>query len=94
MGGFTQPQQKYAGTFENCNIAIFYPINKTFWKFLYISFGSVSTQIFRENGNFKNIFKISQNFGVLKIKFILKDPVDIFDRDKCQSMGYPHKFPT
>ena len=28
MGDFTQPQQKYAGTGENCNIAIavsFYP---------------------------------------------------------------------
>ena len=28
MGDFTQPQQKYAGTVENCNIAIaliFYP---------------------------------------------------------------------
>ena len=33
MCGFTQPQQKYAGTFENCNIviaAIFYPVNKLF----------------------------------------------------------------
>ena len=32
MGDFTQPQQKYAGTGENCNIAIaiiFYPGIKT-----------------------------------------------------------------
>ena len=31
MGEFTQPQQKYAGTGENCNIVIaviFYPVNK------------------------------------------------------------------
>ena len=30
---FIQPQQKYAGTGENCNIliaVIFYPVNKTF----------------------------------------------------------------
>ena len=41
MGDFTQPQQKYAGTGENCNIAIpviFYPVIKTL-------FGYVSTQI-------------------------------------------------
>ena len=36
MGDFTQPQQKYAGTCENCNIAIaiFYPgitISKRFY---------------------------------------------------------------
>ena len=33
MGDFNQPQQKYAGTGENCNIAIpviFYPVIKTF----------------------------------------------------------------
>ena len=32
MGDFTQPQQKYTGTGENCNIAIpviFYPVIKT-----------------------------------------------------------------
>ena len=32
MGDSTQPQQKYAGTGENCNIviaAIFYPVIKT-----------------------------------------------------------------
>ena len=32
MGDFTQPQQKYAGTGENCNIAIpviFYPVIKS-----------------------------------------------------------------
>jgi len=32
MGDFTQPQQKYAGTGENCNIAIpviFHPVIKT-----------------------------------------------------------------
>ena len=32
MGDFTQPQQKYASTSENCNIAIpviFYPVIKT-----------------------------------------------------------------
>ena len=32
MGDFTQPQQKYDGTGENCNIAIpvnFYPVIKT-----------------------------------------------------------------
>ena len=35
MGDFTQPQQKYAGTGENCNIAIaviFYPGIKTLYK--------------------------------------------------------------
>ena len=36
MGDFTQPQQKYAGTGENCNIAnvvIFYPGIKTLCAF-------------------------------------------------------------
>ena len=34
IGDFTQPQQKYAGTGENCNIAIahFLPWNKNFMK--------------------------------------------------------------
>ena len=39
MGDFTQPQQNYAGTGENCNIAIaliYYPGIKTLWKFLCI----------------------------------------------------------
>ena len=39
MGDFTQPQQKYAGTGENCNIAIaviFYPGIKTLQKILCI----------------------------------------------------------
>ena len=33
MGYFTKPQQKYAGTGENCNTAIpviFYPVIKSF----------------------------------------------------------------
>ena len=33
IGDFTQSQQKYAGTEENCNIAIpfiFYPVIKTY----------------------------------------------------------------
>ena len=41
MGDFTQPQQKYAGTGENCNIAIpviFYPVLK-------LLFGCISTQM-------------------------------------------------
>ena len=36
MGDFTQPQQKYAGTGENYNIAIpviVYPVIKTLWNF-------------------------------------------------------------
>ena len=40
MGDFTQPQQKYAGTGENCNIAIpviFYPVIKSLWKLLFVS---------------------------------------------------------
>ena len=39
MGYFTQPQQKYVGTGENCNIAIaviFYPGIKMLLKFLCI----------------------------------------------------------
>ena len=45
MGDFTEPQQKYAGTGENCNIVItviFYQVNKTN-QFLYILFEFVST---------------------------------------------------
>ena len=34
MGDFTQPQQKYAGTGENCNPSHFLSRNKTLWKFL------------------------------------------------------------
>ena len=44
MGDFTQPQQKYAGTGENYNIAIpvfFYPGIKT----LCLLFGYVNTRI-------------------------------------------------
>ena len=35
MGDFTQPQQKYAGTGENCNIAIpvIYPVIKLYENF-------------------------------------------------------------
>ena len=64
MGDFTQPQQKYAGTGENCNIAIpviFYPVRKSLRKLLCISFGCVGTQILnlRAENNFANMLKIS-----------------------------------
>ena len=54
MGDFTQPQQKYAGTGENCKIAIaviFYPGIK-----------SVSTQVLnlRAEINFANMLNIVQ----------------------------------
>ena len=71
MGDFTQPQQKYAGTGENCNIAIpviFYPVIKSLWKLLCLLFGCVSTQILnlRAENNFANMLKIVQKSGNLR----------------------------
>ena len=50
MGGFDQPQQKYAGTSENRIItisAVFYPVNKTLRKLACILLGFISTQILK-----------------------------------------------
>ena len=66
MGDFTQPQQKYAGTGENCNIVIviiFYPIIQTFLIFLCLLFGFVSTQILNM-GTHEDVLDIS-NFVVV-----------------------------
>ena len=68
MGDFTQPQQNYSGTGENCNIeiaVILYSVDETFWNFLFILFGCVCTQIWnlRCQRKFWNIFKISRNLG-------------------------------
>ena len=65
MGDFTQPQQKYAGIAENCNIVIpviFYPVIKTLRKFLCLLKRCVSTQIWnlRAKINFANMLKIVQ----------------------------------
>ena len=68
MGDFTQPQQKYAGTGENCKIAIpviFYPVIKYLCKLLCLLFGCVSTQILnlRAENNFANMLKIVKKSG-------------------------------
>ena len=66
MGDFTQPQKKYAGTGKNCNIVIpviIYPVMKTLRKFLCLSFGCASPQIFNsraKKNNFANMLKIVQ----------------------------------
>ena len=54
MGDSTWPHQKHAGTGENRDIVIaviLYPVNQTFWIFLCILFGLVSTQILDLSAN-------------------------------------------
>ena len=72
MGDFTQPQQKYAGTGENCYIAIaviFYSVIKTLWKLLCLLFGFCHTQILnlRAKFNFANMLEIIQKSGKLRV---------------------------
>ena len=71
MGDFTQPEQKYAGTGENYNIAIpviFYPVIKTLWKFVLIIRLCKHSDIefnHTEN-NFANMLKPDQKSGNLQ----------------------------
>ena len=65
MGDFTQRQQKYTSTGENCDIAIpliFHPV------ILCLLFGCVSTQItnLRAENNFANMLKIVQKSSNLR----------------------------
>ena len=68
MGDFTQPQQKYAGTSENCNIAIpvfFLSSNKNFMKIfvLIIQVCKHSDIQFESTKQFSNMLKIVQKSG-------------------------------
>ena len=65
MGDFSQPQQKYSGTGENCNFAI--PVILFPVMIFVLLLGCVSTQIInlRAENNFENILKIVQKSGNL-----------------------------
>ena len=70
MGDSTQPQQKHAGTGENCNTAIPvipHPVTKTLWKFMCPLVGCASTQISysRAKMNLANTITIVQKFRKL-----------------------------
>ena len=63
--------EKYAGTGENCNIAIpviFYPLIKSFGKLLCLLFECINTQILnlRAGNNFANMLEIVQKSDNLR----------------------------
>ena len=66
VSGFLQQRQKLK--FEKCNFeiaVIFYPVIKTLWTFLCISFGYISTQILNlgARNNVAKMLKIVQKSG-------------------------------
>ena len=88
MAGSSQPQPFFAAgcIFAVFGIAlIFYPVKKTLWKFLCISFGCSSTQIlnFNVKNNFANMLKIVQKSGF--------DPIfNIFAKFKIWALPHPN----
>ena len=67
MGYFTQPQQKYAGTGENCNIksaVIFYPGIKLYENLC--ASNLIQILSLRAKINFANVLKIVQKSGVVR----------------------------
>ena len=64
MGDFTQPQQKYAGTGENCNIAIplIFSSNKNFMKIFVLTIWVCKHSDIKERKNqFCKYVKMSEN---------------------------------